>query len=125
MDLIRRLAHIVLCVGLLFQVSAPAAALPQAETMSMSMSMMDCAKMKHHSLQESGHAGHSGNTDGLCKDMSLACMASISAAAPAFLDSEATHITGEFFVSSLLYDSDGEAQLLSRHSAPDYPPPRL
>ena len=121
MRLIRCLTHIALCVGLLFQVSAPAAATPQAEAMSV----MDCAKMKHHSSQGPEHAGHSDDADSQCKDMSLACLASMNATAPVFLSSEATRITSGFFASSLRYASDGEAQLLGRHSSPDYPPPRF
>lgn len=121
MRLIRCLAHIALCVGLLFQVSAPAAALPQAETMSA----MDCAKMKHHSSQGSEHADHSDDADGECKDMSLTCLASVSATAPVFLGSEVTRIPGIFFANRLRYISQGDAQLLSCPSSPDYPPPRF
>ncbi len=121
MRLIRHLAHLALCLGLLFQVSAPAAAAPQLEAMSV----MDCAKMNHHSSQGSGHAGHSDDTDRVCEDMSLACLASMNAAAPVFLDSEATRIVSEFSVSDLRYVPGGEAQLLSLHSSPDYPPPRF
>ncbi|KEO90506.1 hypothetical protein EH31_10490 [Erythrobacter longus] len=121
MRITRCLAHIALCVGLLFQISVPAAALPQAETMSA----MDCAKMKHHASQGSEHAGHSDAADGQCEDMSLACLVSMNAAAPVFLGSEFTRITDEFFANRLRYISEGDAQLLSCHSSPDYPPPRF
>ena len=59
---------VLMCLGLIFQVSAQAASLPQAETMTMA----DCAKLKHHASHSAEHSDHASyDRDAPCDDMSL------------------------------------------------------
>ncbi len=92
------------------------------------MQMADCAKMMHHSEDQSedqslGHK-HTDDSDGACEDMSLACMQAMNAVAPVWLGSDPTPSLAKHFTAPAIYTTDYQEQLASQISAPDYPPPR-
>ena len=109
-----------LCAGLIFQVSAQASVVPQVEPMQMA----DCAKMMHHSEEQSATHDHTDDAGGACDDMSLACMQAMNAVAPVWLGSDPAPRLANQFIEPALYMMGYQQQLASQISAPDYPPPR-
>jgi hypothetical protein len=119
-QILRAILLMSLCAGLIFQVSAQASVVPQVEPMQMA----DCAKMMHHSEEQSAKHNHTDDSDGACKDMSLACMQAMNAVAPVWLGSDPAPRIAKQFIEPALYMTGYEQQLSSQISAPDYPPPR-
>lgn len=121
MSFLRILALMALCIGLVFQVSAQASALPQVEPMFAS----DCAKMKHHASQEEGHHGTGENSEGACQQMSIDCLLSMNAVAPVWLGTD-QGISLEILIGEdLAYPAGSEPRFCGRISDPDSPPPRF
>lgn len=120
MQIFRLLFLMSLCAGLIFQVSAQAAAVPQGEPMRMA----DCAEMMHHPEVQAAQHDHADDSDGLCKDMSLACMQAMNAVSPVWLGSEPGPRLARLFVEPAHYLAEYQEQLASQMSAPEYPPPR-
>ena len=122
MRLMGGIFSVLICVGLIFQVSAQAASLPQAETMTLA----DCAKMGHHASHGSEHSGHAGqDEDAPCKDMSLQCMLSISAIAPVLMGNDLPELARHILSESVMFSVVVTDQLAGRALPPDYPPPRF
>ncbi len=112
----------LMCLGLIFQVSAEAASLPQAKTMTLA----DCAKMKHHASHASDHSGRAGHDqDDPCDDMSLKCMLSMNAVAPVLMGNTLPNLSNNFPPSSIQFFAAVTDQLAGRALPPDYPPPRF
>lgn len=113
---------VLMCLGLIFQVSAQAASLSQAETMTMA----DCAKLKHHaslSAEHSDHASH--DRDAPCDDMSLKCMLSMNAVAPALMGNKLPEFAQSTLPDRTQFSKAVTDQLAGRALSPDYPPPRF
>lgn len=121
MRLLGNIFAVLICAGLIFQVSAQAASLPQTEPMTLA----DCAKMDHHASQGSEHSGHAGHDeDAPCKDMSLQCMLSNSAIAPILMGNDLPGFAGDVPSESMMFSVAVTEQLAGRALPPDYPPPR-
>ena len=113
---------VLMCLGLIFQVSAEAASLPQAETMTLA----DCAKMKHHASHASDHSGRAGHDqDDPCDDMSLKCMLSMNAVAPALMGNNLPEFAQSMLRDRTQFSKAVTDQLAGRALPPDYPPPRF
>ncbi|WP_379553841.1 hypothetical protein [Qipengyuania sp. DGS5-3] len=110
---------VLMCLGLIFQVSAEAASLSQAETMTLA----DCAKMKHHASDHSGHAGQNQNDP--CDDMSLKCMLSMNAVAPVLMGNTLPNLSNNLPPNTKQFFTAVTDQLAGRALPPDYPPPRF
>ena len=122
MRLLGNIFAVLICAGLIFQVSAQAASLPQTEPMTLA----DCAKMDHHASQGSEHSGHAGHDeDAPCKDMSLQCMLSISAIAPVLMGNTLPNLSNNFLPTTMQFFAAVTDQLAGRALPPDYPPPRF
>lgn len=113
---------ILMCLGLISQVSAQVASLPQAETMTMA----DCAKMKHHAspnAEHSSHANHDGEAP--CDDMSLKCMLSMNAVAPALMGNNLPELAHSLLPDRTQFSKAVTDQLAGCALSPEYPPPRF
>ena len=108
MALYRTFLTLFLCFGLIYQGSATAAAMPQTEPMLAS----DCAQMMHHSEKGEAAHHHGDDTDAPCENMSVDCLLAMNAVSAVWVD-------GPVYLSNIT------SPLLSRASAPDYPPPRI
>jgi hypothetical protein len=118
---LRTFALMSLCIGLIFQVSAQASAMPQSETMLAS----DCAEMKHHASQEEGHHGAGEDSGSACQQMSIDCLLSMNAVAPVWLGTDQGISLENFIGEDVAYLAGSEPQFGSRVSDPDSPPPRF
>ncbi len=111
-----------MCVGLIFQFSAQAASLPQAEAMMLA----DCSKMNHHASDGSDHSGHTGEGQDMpCSDMSLKCMLSMNAVSPLMVENNLPALPPHVLLDQMQFSAAVADQLLGRAVSPDYPPPRF
>ena len=121
MALYRTFLTLFLCFGLIFQGSATAAAMPQTEPMLAS----DCAQMMHHSEKGEAAHHHGDDTDAPCENMSVDCLLAMNAVSAVWVGSDAPSHVIKPFSDGPVYLSNITSPLLSRASAPDYPPPRI
>lgn len=121
MSFLRTLALMSLCIGLVFQVSAQASAMPQSETMLAS----DCAEMQHHASEEEGHHGAGEDANGACQQMSIDCLLSMNAISPVWIGTDQGISLEKPIGEDLTYLRGSEPQFGSRVSDPDSPPPRF
>lgn len=113
---------VFMCVGLILQVSAQAASLPEAEAMAMA----DCVKMKHHVSPVTKHSdrpdyGH----DVPCENMTLNCMLSMNVVAPVLIGNDLPALATEVMSGRLQYSLEATTQMADRSLSPVCPPPRL
>ncbi|AKH43614.1 hypothetical protein WYH_02584 [Croceibacterium atlanticum] len=111
----------MLCIGFVIQSPVQAMPTPQSEKMLAS----DCAEMMHHSEGDEPMHSHNGNTDAPCEGMSADCLLATNAVSPVWVGSDAPSHVVKPFSDGPVYLSNITSPLLSRASAPDYPPPRI
>ena len=121
MALFRTFLALFVCVGLIFQGSAAASAMPQTEPMLAS----DCSQMMHHPEDGETAHHHDGDPDAPCENMSVDCLLAMNAVSPVWVRSDAPSHVVKPFSDGPVYLSNITSPLLSRASAPDYPPPRI
>ena len=121
----RRLSNllaVVICLGLMFQVSAQAASLPQSEAMTSA----DCSKMNHHASDGSEYSDHMGHgEDKPCGNMSMKCMLSMNVIAPVLMGNDLPALSRSVPSSGTQFSASEIEQLVGRPLTPEYPPPRI
>ncbi len=95
--------------------------MPQTEPMLAS----DCAQMMHHSEKGEAAHHHGDDTDAPCENMSVDCLLAMNAVSAVWVGSDAPSHVVKPFSDGPVYLSNITSPLLSRASAPDYPPPRI
>ena len=111
----------LLCIGFVIQSPVQAMPTPEAEKMLAS----DCAEMMHHSEGDEPMHSHNGSPDAPCEGMSADCLLATNAVSPVWVGSDAPSHVVKPFSDGPVYLSNITSPLISRASAPDYPPPRI
>jgi hypothetical protein len=118
----RALAVVCLALGLLVQVAAQAAALPQARTEALTASAMDCSEMAQGaSMREDAKEERSDK--GRPCDMTLDCLIAMNCIPPIALADPAP-ADAPFPAARIPYQPNGTTWLKGAPIPPESPPPQ-